>query len=126
MFLSRTSTLAPWLPRLEATWDAECHNATEIWRRLHGEGFCSCLRATTEWATRRRRSEQTDGGASGRVPATRTIARAMLAGRDLLARADAVMVAAVEASVAALVAARDLVERFHHLPAPARPKRCRR
>ena len=39
----------------------------------------------------------------------------MLAGRDRLARADAVMVAAVEAAVPALVAARDLVERFHRM-----------
>jgi transposase len=112
VFRGRTSSLAPWLPRLEAMWDAEYHNATEIWRRLRGEGFGGCLRTITEWATRRRRSEQPDGGASGRVPPIRTIARAMLAGRDRLARADAVMVAA---AVPALAAARDLVERFHRM-----------
>lgn len=115
VFRSRTSSLAPWLPQLEAMWDAECHNAAEIWRRLRGEDFGGSLRTITEWATRRRRSEQPDGGASGRVPPTRTIARAMLAGRDQLARAEAVMVAAVEAAVPALVAARDLVERFHRM-----------
>jgi hypothetical protein len=45
------------------------------------------------------------------------IARAMLAGRDQLARADAVMVAAVEAAVPALVAARDLVGKRQPNPA---------
>jgi hypothetical protein len=42
----------------------------------------------------------------------------MLAGRDRLARTEAVMVAAtVEAVVTALVAACDLVERFHRMRA---------
>jgi transposase len=97
MFRSRTSSLEPWLPRLEEIWDG------------------GCLRVVTEWATRRRRSELPDSGSAGRVPPARTIARAMLAGRDRLARAEAVMVATVEAAVPALAAARDLVERFHRM-----------
>ena len=39
----------------------------------------------------------------------------MLAGRDHLALAEAVMVAAVEAAVFALAAARDSVDRFHRM-----------
>jgi transposase len=115
VFRSRTSSLAPWLPQLEVMWNAGCRNAAELWRRLRGEGFGGCSRIVTGWATRRRLGEQPDGGASGRVPPARTIAPAMLAGRDRLARADAVLVAAVEAAVPALVAARDLVERFDRM-----------
>ena len=113
VFRSRTSSLAPWLPRLEAMWDAGGRNAAELWRRLREEGFGGCLRIVTEWATRRRLSERPDGGASGRVPPARAIARAMLADRDRLSRAEAVTVAAVETAVPALLAARNLVERFH-------------
>lgn len=115
VFRGRTSSLDPWLPRLEERWDAGCRNAAELWRHLHGEGFSGCLRTVTEWATRRRRSEQPDGGAAGRVPPARTIARVMLAGRDRLTRAEAVMVATVEAAVPALATARELVERFHRM-----------
>lgn len=115
VFRSRTSSLEPWLLRLEEMWEAGCRNAAELWRRLRDEGFGGCLRIVTEWATRRRRSEQPDGSAAGRTPPARTIARAMLAGRDRLARAEAVMVAAVEAAVPALAAARDLVDRFHRM-----------
>jgi transposase len=115
VFRSRTGSLEPWLPRLEEGWAGGCRNGAELWRRIRDEGFGGCLRVVTEWATRRRRSERPDGGAAGRVPPARTIARAMLAGRDRLARAEAVMVAAVEAAVPALAAARDLVDRFHRM-----------
>jgi hypothetical protein len=74
-----------------------------------------CSRIVTEWATRRRRGEQPDGGAAGRMPPARIIPWVMLAGRDRIARAKAVMVATVEAAVPALVTARDLVERFHRM-----------
>ncbi|MBK1659693.1 transposase [Paracraurococcus ruber] len=115
VFRSRASSLEPWLPRLKALWDGGCRNAAELWRRLRDEGFGGCLRIVTEWATRRRRSEAPDGGATGSVPPTRTIARAMLAARESLPRAEAVMVAAIEAAVPALVTARDLIERFHRM-----------
>jgi transposase len=105
----------PWLPRLEERWEAGCRNSADLWRHLRAEGFGGCSRVVTEWATRRRRSERPDGGAAGRVPPARTIARVMLAGRDRLARAEAVMVATVEAAVPALATARDLVERFHRM-----------
>ncbi|MGE0415433.1 MAG: hypothetical protein AB7O80_01395 [Acetobacteraceae bacterium] len=75
VFRSRTSSLEPWLLRLEEMWEAGCRNAAELWRRLRDEGFGGYLRIVTEWATRRRRSEQPDGGAAGRVPPARTIAR---------------------------------------------------
>jgi transposase len=115
VFRGRTSSLDPWLPQLEERWEAGSRNAAELWRHLRAEGFGGCSRVVTEWATRRRRSEQPDGGAVGRVPPARTIARVMLVGRDRLARAEAVMVATVEAAVPALATARDLVERFHRM-----------
>jgi transposase len=115
VFRSRTSSLEPWLPRLDEMWDGGCRNAAELWRRLRDDGFGGRPRVVTEWATRRRRGEQPDGGAVGRVPPVRTIARAMLANRDRLARAEAVMVATIEAALPALAAARDLVERFHRM-----------
>ena len=115
VFRSRTSSLDPWLMRLEAMWEAGCRNAAELWRNLRNEGFGGCLRIVTEWATRRRRSEQPDGGAAGQVPPARTIVRTMLADRDRLARAEAVMVATIEAAVPALAAGRVLVERFHRM-----------
>ena len=65
VFRSLTSSLAPWLPRLEATWGAECHNANEIWRRLREAGFGGCLRTITEWAKRRQLSEQVNRGDTG-------------------------------------------------------------
>ncbi len=114
MFRSRSS-LEPWLLRLEEMWEAGCRNAAKLWRRLRDEGFGGCLRIVTEWATRRRRSEQPDGGAAGQLPPARTIARTMLADRDRLARAEAVMVATIEAAVPALTTARDLVDRFHRM-----------
>jgi transposase len=103
-------------------WEAGCRNAAEPWRRLHEEGFGGCLRIATEWATWRRRSEESDNGAAGRVPPARTIARAMLAARDSLARAEAVMVAAVEGAVPTLATARGLMEQFHRMLRAGTPK----
>jgi transposase len=91
VFRSRTSSLAPWLPRLEAMWEGDGRNAAELWRRLREEGFGGCLRIVIEWATRRRLAEQPDGGTSGRVPPARTIARAVLADRDRLHRLPATL-----------------------------------
>ena len=115
VFRSRTSSLGPWLLVLEAMWEEGCRNAAALWRRLCEAGFTGCLRVVAEWATRRRRSEQAASGVSGHVPPVRTIARVMLARRDRLTRAEAVMVAAIEAAVPALAVARDLAERFHRM-----------
>ncbi|MFC7478683.1 hypothetical protein ACFQS7_30510 [Dankookia sp. GCM10030260] len=115
VFRSRTSSLDPWLPRLGMMSDGGCRNAAELWRRPRAEGFGGCLRIVTEWATRRRRSEEPNGDAAGRVLPTRIIALAMLAARENLARAEAVMVAAIEGDMPTLATARDLMERFHRM-----------
>lgn len=65
-----------------------------------------------EWATRRRRAEQTDA-ALRRLPSARTIARFMTTGRDRLTKSETVIVAAIESDVPNLVAARSQLEAFH-------------
>ena len=63
IFRVRTSSLEPWLAKLDAEWTAGCRNGAELWRRLKGAGFRGSLRVVTEWATRRRRAEAApDGG----------------------------------------------------------------
>jgi transposase len=123
VFRSRAGSLAPWLIALETAWTEGCNNGAELWRGLRAEGFAGSLRVVGEWATRRRRSERADGAVASRLPPARTIAHAMLVRRDRLTRAEATMVASVEAGVPALAAARDLVDEFHHMvrtrtPAP--------
>ena len=48
-----------------------------------------------------------------RSPSTRTIARLMIIGRDLLTKAETVTVAAIEAGVPTLVEAREIIAEFH-------------
>lgn len=115
VFRSRTSSLAPWFVTLETAWAGGCRNGAELWRRLRAQGFPGGLRVVGEWATRRRRSERADGVIVGRLPAARSIARAMLVRRDRLTRSEATMVTAIEAGVPALAAARQLVEQFHRM-----------
>ena len=125
VFRSRTSSLAPWLVALDAAWTEGRRNGAELWRRLRAQGLAGSLRVVGEWATRRRRSERADGAVGSRLPPARSIAHAMLVRRDRLTRAEATMVAAVEAGVPALATARDIVDEFHRLvramtPAPLR------
>ena len=115
IFRPRTSSLGPYLDRLDAAWSGGCHNGTELWRRLRQIGFRGSLRVVSEWAARRRRSEWAPMQTPGRLPTTRAIARMMTTDRDDLSRADAVTVAAIETAVPALVAARDLVIRFQSM-----------
>jgi transposase len=113
VFRSRTSSLAPWLVALDAAWAQRCRNGAELWRQLRAEGFAGSLRVVGEWVTRRRRSERADGAIASRLPPARSIAHAMLERRDRLTRAEATMVAAVEAGVPPLATARDLVDELH-------------
>jgi hypothetical protein len=48
-----------------------------------------------------------------RIPSARTIARLMTIGRDLLTKAEAVTVSAIEAGVPTLVEAREIIAEFH-------------
>jgi transposase len=115
VFRGRESTLGPHLARLGADWDAGCHNGTELWRRLRVEGYRGGLRVVTEWATRWRRGETAGRMLSRTVPPARQISRMMTSDREQLSKADAVTVAAIEAGVPPLAAARNLLERFQHL-----------
>ena len=112
VFRTRTSSIEAWLPRLDAEWAAGCRNGAELWRRLRSVGFNGSLRVVTEWTTRRRRSELVLDGRPRNVPSARSIARLMTLARHHLTKADAVLLASIEAAVPALVTARDLAEQF--------------
>lgn len=113
VFRARQNSLDRYLPLLDAKWEAGCRNGAELWRRLGNEGFRGSLRVVTEWATRRRRSEQTSDPQLRKVPSARMIARLMTIARDHLGKADTVIVAAIQGGVPGLIEARDLVDRFH-------------
>jgi hypothetical protein len=63
-------------------------------------------------AKRRRRSEAVSKQQLQRVPSARTIARLMTIKRDCMTKADAVVIAAIEAGVPSLVEARTLIDQF--------------
>lgn len=112
VFRSRITSLAPYLETLEAEWNRGCHRGAELWRRLRLIGFGGSLRVVSEWATRRRRSEKAGLNGMGRVPSARIVARLLTIMRDGLSKGDATMVAAIEANIPSLVAARNLLLRF--------------
>lgn len=112
VFRVRQNSLTPWLPRLEQEWAAGCRNATELWRRLRAAGFGGSLRIVGEWSTRQRRAESAVLSGAGKCLPARTIAQLMTSARDHLSKADAVLVAQVEAALPALATARMLVQRF--------------
>ncbi|MGE7157376.1 ISL3-like element ISMex26 family transposase [Methylorubrum rhodesianum] len=109
VFRARQSSLESYLPRLDDEWAAGCCNGAELWRRLRAGGFTGSLRVVGEWATRRRRHEQSPAGAPGKVPSARLLARLMTTGRDGLSKAEAVTVTTIEAAVPALDEARSLL-----------------
>jgi transposase len=121
VFRSRQSSLEAYLPRLDAEWTAGCRNGAELWRRLRASGFTGSLRVVGEWATRRRRGEQTAEGAPVTVASARTLARLMTTARDSLTKAEAVTVATVEAEVPTLDEARSLLSRFQAMIRERRP-----
>ena len=113
VFRTRQSSLDQHLPWLDNQWAPGCRNGAELWRRLKARGFRGSLRVISEWATRRRRAEKTDAQNLQRIPSARKIARLMTIGRDLLTKAETVMVVAIEAGVPALVEAREIITEFH-------------
>lgn len=72
----------------------------------------AAFRTVTEWATRRRRADKTDGEALSRVPAARTVARLLTISRENLSKAETVTVAAIEAGVPLPVDAREIIAGF--------------
>jgi transposase len=115
VFRCRTSSLEPWLQQLDHEWIAGCRNGAEIWRRLKARGFAGSLRAVGEWATRRRRREGAATVGLDRAPSARKLARLMTSARTQLAKADALLIATLEAALPSLVKARELVERFQRM-----------
>jgi transposase len=113
MFRTRQSSLDPWLTDLDDLWTSGERNAAAIWRTLKASGFAGALRTVTEWATRRRRSEQVSAETLARIPPARRIARLMTLERDHLTKAETVLVAAVEEGVPELAQSRRITGDFH-------------
>ena len=122
VFRSRQSSLDPWRLRLEAEWDADCRNGSELWRRLRAAGFTGGLRVVTEWATRRRRDEKTGQPAGASVNA-RSIARDMTSERSSGSARVAMVNAIVETASPALVEARSLMDQFHAMMRTRKPEK---
>src|SRR6202011_4304427 len=70
VFRVRESSLELFLPWLDGQWAAGERNGTALWRQLKKQGFRGCLRVVTEWATRRRQADKTEGALS-RTPGAR-------------------------------------------------------
>ena len=115
VFQTRQRSLDAYYLFLEAQWSSGCRNGAELWRRLQARGFRGSLRSVGEWTTRRRRSEAVSKQQLQRVPSARTIACLMTIKRDCMTKADAVVIAAIEAGVPSLVEARTLVDQFHDM-----------
>ena len=115
VFRVRTSSLEPFIMRLDAGWTAGCRNGAELFRQLRSIGYAGSARVVAEWATRRRRTEAAQIKAPIAPPSARSIARIMTIARDQLSNADAVAVTIIEQAVPQLVAGRDLLDRFQHM-----------
>jgi len=111
VFRTRESSLDLFLPWLDAQWAAGEQNGAALWRQMRQQGFRGCLRVVSEWATRRRQADKTEG-ALRRIPASRTIARLLTVDCGQLSKSETVMVAAIEIGVPALVEARELIAAF--------------
>jgi transposase len=115
VFQTRQRSLDAYYLFLEGQWSSGCRNGAELWRRLQARGFRGSLRSVGEWTTRRRRSEAVSKQQLQRVPSARTIARLMTIERDYMTKADAVVIAAIEAGVPSLVETRTLIDQFHDM-----------
>jgi len=115
VFRTRQRSLDAYYLFLEGQWSGGCRNGAELWRRLQTQGFRGSLRAVGEWATRRRRSETASKQQLQRIPSARTIAHLMTIDRNCMTKADAVVIAAIEAGVPSLIEARALVDQFHDM-----------
>jgi transposase len=112
MFRTRQNSLDPWRARLEAEWAGGCRIGAELWRRLQASGFAGSLRVVGQWATRRRRDDRL-GQPAGPSLSARTIARGLTVERDASSARIALVNATIKTAVPELIAARDLMDRFH-------------
>jgi transposase len=115
VFRTRQRSLDAYYLFLEGQWSGGCRNGAELWRRLQAQGFRGSLRAVGEWATRRRRSET----ASKTTAAKDSLGQNYCASHDrqskCMTKADAVVIAAIEAGVPSLIEARALIDQFHDM-----------
>lgn len=109
IFQTRQRSLDAYYMFLEDQWGGGCRNGAELWRRLQPRGFRGSLRSVGEWTTRRRRSEAVSKQQLQRILSARAIPRLMTIKRDCMTKADAAVLAAIEAGVPSLVEARTLV-----------------
>jgi transposase len=117
MFRGRMSSLDPFLTRLETAWAEGRHNGAALWRAMKLAGFTGGLRVVTEWATRKRKEENTAtrDKRPGKAPSARRIARLMTSDRDKPSKTAARTVAIIQEAVPDLANARDLLDRFHRI-----------
>jgi transposase len=115
VFTTRQSSLDAHLPLLDAQRAGGCRNSAKLWRRLKSDGFRGSQRVVSEWATRSRPAEKTSDQRLQKVLSARTIARLMTPACDHMSKADTVTIAAIEAGVPTLLAARTLTDRFHRM-----------
>ncbi len=115
IFRIRESSLETYLPWLDSQWEGGARNATAVWRKLQTRGFRGCLGVVTEWMRRRKRSEKADQSGLARTPSARTIAQLMTIERDHLAKADTLIVAAIEDKVPSVADAREIIADFHQM-----------
>ncbi|MBB3610265.1 transposase [Rhizobium sp. BK602] len=79
------------------------------------KGFAGQSRIISQWAQRRRLSEQANQSGLARTPSARAIARLLTTARDDLAKSKAILMAAIEINVPELVVARTATGDFQSM-----------
>jgi len=117
VFRCRMSSLDRFVDALEVAWQGGRRNGAALWRLLRTKGFRGSLRAVTEWATRRRNDAiaSPDGQPPRKPPSARQVAKLMTKERAAPPSALVRTMAVIQAKMPDLVAARDLMDRFHDL-----------
>jgi transposase len=82
---------------------------------MRTKGFTEQSRFVSQWAQRRRLAERANQSGLARTPSARVIARLMTTARDDLAKAEAILVAAIELNVPELVTARATIGDFQSM-----------
>ena len=113
------------MEQLTAEWDSGCRNGAKLWRRLREAGFGGSARVVGEWATRKRRATKAGAEHAGTtamtMPTSRIIARLLTTQRDCKSAEALRIKLAVETTSPALVAARNLLDRFRTMIAAKKP-----
>jgi transposase len=78
-------------------------------------GFPGQSGVISQWAQRRRLAEKANQSGLARTPSARVIARLMTTARDDLAKAEAILVAAIEVNLPELVVARTAIADFQSM-----------